>query len=159
MNKRVLCLSALLLVSVSSNVLLAQAARARTDAPERVVLLQPKAVFDGTTDGVKEGWAVLVRGQRIAGVGPLSSLSVPANAERIALPGTTLMPGMIDLHSHVLLHPYDETPWNDQVLRESLALRTARATNHARATLMAGFTALRDLGTEGAEYAGFEGSH
>jgi imidazolonepropionase-like amidohydrolase len=53
----------------------------------------------------------------------------------------------------VLLHPYDETPWNDQVLRESLALRTARAVNHLKATLDAGFTVLRDLGTEGAEYA------
>ena len=121
--------------------------------PARVVLLQPKAVFDGTTDGVKEGWAVLVRGDRIAAAGPLASMTVPADAERIALPGMTLMPGMIDMHSHVLLHPYDETNWNDQVLRESLALRVARATNHARATLMAGFTVLRDLGTEGAEYA------
>ena len=53
----------------------------------------------------------------------------------------------------MLLHPYDETPWNDQVLRESLALRTARAVNHLKATLDAGFTVLRDLGTEGAEYA------
>ena len=78
---------------------------------------------------------------------------LPGDAERIMLPGTTLLPGMSDLHSHVLLHPYDETPWNDQVLRESLALRTARAVNHLKATLDAGFTVLRDLGTEGAEYA------
>jgi imidazolonepropionase-like amidohydrolase len=96
---------------------------------------------------------VLVRGTRISAVGPLASLSIPADAERIALPGTTLLPGMSDLHSHVLLHPYDETPWNDQVLRESLALRTARAVNHLKATLDAGFTVLRDLGTEGADYA------
>ncbi len=132
---------------------LAQQQRPATGAPVRTVLLQPKAVFDGTSDGVKEGWAVLVRGERIAAVGPLASITVPADAERIALPGMTLMPGMIDLHSHLLLHPYDETNWNDQVLRESLALRTARATNHARATLLAGFTTLRDLGTEGAAYA------
>jgi imidazolonepropionase-like amidohydrolase len=105
------------------------------------------------SDAPQRGWVVLVRGARIAAVGPAASIAVPGDAERIALPGTTLMPGMSDLHSHVLLHPYDETPWNDQVLRESLALRTARAVNHLKATLDAGFTVLRDLGTEGAEYA------
>jgi len=117
------------------------------------MLLVPDAVFDGVDDAPHRGWAVLVRGTRIAAVGPLASLSSPADAERIVLPGTTLLPGMSDLHSHVLLHPYDETPWNDQVLRESLALRTARAVNHLKATLDAGFTVLRDLGTEGADYA------
>ncbi|MCC6242607.1 MAG: amidohydrolase family protein [Gemmatimonadaceae bacterium] len=122
-------------------------------APPAVTVLVPDGVFDGTADSVAKGWGVVVRGDRILRVGPLSSLDVPAGATRIALPGTTLLPGLSDLHSHVLLHPYDETPWNDQVLRESLALRTARAVNHLRATLMAGFTVLRDLGTEGAEYA------
>lgn len=131
--------------------LAAQAAASRP--PERATLLLPDAVFDGTADAAVRGWAVLVRGQRIVTVGPLAGMSVPADAERIALPGTTLLPGLSDLHSHVLLHPYDETPWNDQVLRESLALRTARAVNHLRQTLMAGFTVLRDLGTEGADYA------
>lgn len=142
-----------LLTAFMSVAVNAQQTAGRGGPPPRTVLLQPRAVFDGTTDGVKEGWAVLVRGERIAAVGPLASLTIPADAERIALPGTTLMPGMIDLHSHLLLHPYDETSWNDQVLRESLALRVARGVNHARATLMAGFTTLRDLGTEGADYA------
>ncbi len=122
-------------------------------ANTRAVLLLPDAVFDGTSESAQRGWGVLVRGQRIAAVGPVASLGAPADAERITLAGTTLLPGLSDLHSHVLLHPYDETPWNDQVLRESLALRTARAVNHLRATLMAGFTVLRDLGTEGAAYA------
>ncbi len=122
-------------------------------ASARPILLVPDGVFDGTGDAVARGWAVLVRGTRIAAAGPLDRMQVPADAERIDLPGTTLLPGLSDLHSHVLLHPYDETPWNDQVLRESLALRTARAVNHLRATLMAGFTVLRDLGTEGADYA------
>lgn len=122
-------------------------------ATPKPILLVPDAVFDGVTDAPHRGWAVLVRNGRIAAAGPAASLSVPADAERIALPGTTLLPGMSDLHSHVLLHPYDETPWNDQVLRESLALRTARAVNHLKATLDAGFTVLRDLGTEGADYA------
>jgi imidazolonepropionase-like amidohydrolase len=83
----------------------------------------------------------------------LAALAVPAAAVRVALPGTTLLPGLIEGHSHLLLHPYDETSWNDQVLREPLALRVARATAHARATLMAGFTTERDLGTEGAGYS------
>ncbi|HEY0929738.1 MAG TPA: amidohydrolase family protein [Gemmatimonas sp.] len=122
-------------------------------APATPLLLVPDAVFDGTSDQLHRGWAVLVQGQRIAAAGPLASLTVPRGAQRIDLPGTTLLPGLSDLHSHVLLHPYDETPWNDQVLRESLALRTARAVNHLKATLDAGFTVLRDLGTEGAGYA------
>jgi imidazolonepropionase-like amidohydrolase len=80
-------------------------------------------------------------------------VGVPKGAAVVELPGTTLIPGMIEAHTHLFLHPYNETSWNDQVLREPLALRTARAVNHARATLMAGFTMVRDLGTEGAGYA------
>ena len=79
-----------------------------------------------------------------------------AGAKVIDLPGTTLMPGLVEAHSHVLLHPYNETSWNDQVAHEGLALRAARAVNHLRATLMAGFTTIRDLGTEGAGYADVE---
>lgn len=117
------------------------------------VLLIPDGVFDGVGNSVQKGWVVLVRGQRIEYVGPLSGMTVPPNTRRIELRGTTLLPGLSDLHSHVLLHPYDETSWNDQVLKESVALRTARAVNHLRNTLNAGFTVLRDLGTEGADYA------
>jgi imidazolonepropionase-like amidohydrolase len=95
---------------------------------------------------------VLVRGDRIAAVGPASDVNA-SGARVIELPGMTLLPGLIDAHSHLLLHPYNETRWDDQVLREPLALRVARATVHARATLLAGFTTLRDLGTEGAGYA------
>ena len=83
---------------------------------------------------------MLVRGDRIEAVGPAHRMTVPAESRVIDLPGTTLMPGLIEVHSHLLLHPYNETSWDDQVLRESLALRVARATNHARATLLAGFT-------------------
>src|SRR5213076_837397 len=75
------------------------------------------------------------------------------DAKAIELAGMTLMPGLIDAHSHMLLHPYSETPWADQVAREALSLRVARATNHLRNTLLAGFTTIRDLGTEGAGYA------
>jgi imidazolonepropionase-like amidohydrolase len=94
---------------------------------------------------------VLVRGQRIEALGP--SVAAPPGARVVDLPGMTLIPGLIEGHSHLFLHPYNETSWNDQVLKEPQALRTARAVNHARATLMAGFTTVRDLGTEGAGYA------
>ncbi|HEY7861390.1 MAG TPA: amidohydrolase family protein, partial [Gemmatimonadaceae bacterium] len=111
-------------------------------------LLTPARVFDGTT--VHEGWVVLVQGDAIAATGPAASIRAPAGATLINLPGMTLLPGLIDAHTHVFLHPYNETPWDDQVLHEPLALRVARATNHVRNTLLAGFTTIRDLGTEGA---------
>jgi imidazolonepropionase-like amidohydrolase len=116
-------------------------------------LLVPDRVWDAVDAAPHDGWAVLVRGDRIEAVGPRAQMTVPPDATTISLPGTTLLPGLIEGHSHLLLHPYNETSWNDQVLHEPLALRVARATNHARATLMAGFTSVRDLGTEGAGYA------
>ncbi len=119
-------------------------------AAPRAVLLRPARVFDGVSARPHEGWVVLVRGDTIAAVGTAAEVVAPADAAVIELPGTTLLPGLIDGHTHLLLHPYDEAPWTDQVLREPLALRVARATNHARETLLAGFTTIRDLGTEGA---------
>lgn len=115
------------------------------------ILLKPARVFDGIDGKTHAGWQVLVEGDRIAAVGP--DLSAPADARVIDLPGETLMPGMIEGHGHLFLHPYNETNWDDQVLHEPLALRTARAVASARATLLAGFTSERDLGTEGAGYA------
>ena len=115
------------------------------------IVLQPDRVFDG--ESMRLGWVVVIRGERIEAAGPAASIAVPAGARTISMPAMTLMPGMIEGHSHLLLHPYNETVWNDQVLREPLALRVARAVNHARATLMAGITTVRDLGTEGAAYA------
>jgi imidazolonepropionase-like amidohydrolase len=119
--------------------------------PPQAIVLRPDRVFDGVDPRPHAGWSVLVRGDRIEAVGP--NLSVPPGAQLIDLPGTTLMPGMIEGHSHLFLHPYNETSWDDQVLKEAESLRTARAVNHARLTLMAGFTTVRDLGTEGAGYA------
>lgn len=121
--------------------------------PETVYLLKPARVFDGETAQLHDNWAVLVRNEKIEAVGPASTINAPASAKVIELAGLTLMPGLIEAHSHVLLHPYSETVWNDQVARESLSLRVARATNHLRNTLQAGFTTVRDLGTEGAGYA------
>ena len=131
----------------------ASVAYGQTSAPPRVTVLRPARVFDGST--VHDGWAVRVRGDRIDAIGPEASTG-SAGATTIDLPGATLMPGLIEGHSHILLHSYSETSWTDQVSREGLALRVARATNHLRATLMAGFTTVRDLGTEGAGYADVE---
>jgi imidazolonepropionase-like amidohydrolase len=122
-------------------------------APARSSVLRPARVFDGVTAEPHTGWVVLVTGDKIAAVGPAADVRAPAGATTVDLPGTTLLPGLIEGHSHLLLHPYNETSWDDQVLKEPLALRVARATNHARNTLLAGFTTVRDLGTEGAGYA------
>jgi imidazolonepropionase-like amidohydrolase len=115
------------------------------------IWLKPARVFDGVEPRPHEGWSVLVEADRILAVGP--KVAAPAGVRVIDLPGTTLMPGMIEGHSHLFLHPYDEALWDDQVLHEALALRTARAVVHADRTLHAGFTTERDLGTEGAGYA------
>ena len=119
--------------------------------PPAAVVLKPARVFDG--EALHENWIVVVRGDRIEAAGPAATTSASAGAKIVDLPGATLLPGLIEAHSHVLLHPYNETTWNDQVAREALSLRVARATNHLRATLQAGFTTIRDLGTEGAAYA------
>jgi imidazolonepropionase-like amidohydrolase len=121
--------------------------------PPAQTLLVPARVWNGADREPHEGWAVLVRGDRIEAVGPRAQITVPAGASIVELPGTTLIPGMIEGHSHLLLHPYNEASWDDQVLREPEALRVARGVNHAKATLLAGFTTIRDLGTEGAGYA------
>ena len=113
-------------------------------------VLRPDRVFDG--EQLHEGWAVIVRGRWIEAAGPAASLSVPSGAVVLELHGATLLPGLIEGHSHLFLHPYNEVSWNDQVLKESRAERVARAVVHARATLFAGFTTTRDLGTEGAMY-------
>ena len=117
------------------------------------VVLKPARVFDGTTGKAQEGWLVVVRGSRIEAAGPADKVKAPEGARVIDLPDATLLPGLIDAHTHLLLHPYNEAKWEDQVLKEPLALRVCRATKHARSTLLAGFTTIRDLGTEGAGYA------
>lgn len=127
--------------------------RSPQKAPETVYLLKPAHVFDGSAAELHNDWVVLVRGEKIEAAGPSTNVHPPVDAKIIDLPGLTLMPGLIEAHSHILLHPYTETVWNDQVAHESLSLRVARATNHLRNELMAGFTTIRDLGTEGAGYA------
>jgi len=110
------------------------------------VLIRPAAVFDG--EQRRERWNVLVDGERIAAAGP--ELAAGEGTRTIDLPQATLLPGLIDLHTHLLLHPYDERSWADQVLRDPESFRVARAVIAAKRTLEAGFTTVRDLGTEGA---------
>jgi len=117
---------------------------------ETPIVLRPANVFDGQE--MHAGWTVVITGDKITSVGPADKISASADARTIDLPNETLMPGMIEGHSHLFLHPYNETSWNDQVTNESCALRAARATAHALKTLQAGFTTIRDLGTEGAGY-------
>ncbi|MCB0567943.1 MAG: amidohydrolase family protein [Phaeodactylibacter sp.] len=114
-------------------------------------LLQPSRVFDGQE--MYEEWAVLVEGNRITAVGPKTTIGAPEGTEIIGLSGHTLMPGMIEGHSHLLLYPYNRADWNDQVLKESNELRAIRGAVHAKKNLMAGFTTVRELGSEGAGYA------
>jgi len=139
--------------AVLAAALLAAAQPAGQTPAGAITILKPARVWDG--DAMHEGWAVRVKGERIDAVGSETSVAA-AGARVVDLPGTTLMPGLVEGHSHILLHAYSEASWTDQVSREGLALRVARATNHLRATLMAGFTTVRDLGTEGAQYADVE---
>lgn len=121
---------------------------AQSDPP---LIITGGHILDASGRAWVEGSSMLIRAGVIEGIGP--DLKPPAEARTIDATGLYIIPGLIDLHTHLLLHPYDETSWSDQVLKESLELRTIRATAAARATLRAGFTTIRDLGTEGAGFA------
>jgi imidazolonepropionase-like amidohydrolase len=142
-----------LLALCASLLALAAGAADKSTAATTSYLLKAERVFDARSEQTHSGWAVLVQAGKIAAVGPAGEIKAPGDAQVIDMPGATLMPGLIDAHSHIFLHPYNETLWNDQVLKEPLAYRTIEAVNHVRDTLMAGFTTLRDLGTEGAGYS------
>jgi len=148
MRKTCLTVAAALMIVAPSAAQRGQSAA----AADAITILKPARVWDG--DAMHEGWSVRVKGERIDAVGPEAVAA--AGARIIDLPRTTLTPGLVEGHSHILLHAYSETSWTDQVSREGLALRVARATNHLRSTLLAGFTTVRDLGTEGAQYADVE---
>lgn len=124
---------------------------ASTNAQQKEFYITANRVFDGEV--MHENWAVLVRGNIIVAAGPKDQLKIPAGATVVNKPNSTLLPGLIEGHSHLLLYPYNITDWDTQVLKESDSYRTARATVHAKNTLMAGFTTARDLGTEGAGYS------
>jgi imidazolonepropionase-like amidohydrolase len=153
MRLAIVCLLCLTVACLPQMTPFAQTQSSTPKPPATVYLLKPAHIFDGESAQLHDNWVVLVRGEKIEAVGAASDVKAPAEAKVIDLPGMTLMPGLIEAHSHILLHPYTETVWNDQVAHEALSLRVARATNHLRNELMAGFTTLRDLGTEGAGYA------
>jgi imidazolonepropionase-like amidohydrolase len=117
------------------------------------ILLRPDRVFTAENENSQSHWQVLIQADKIVAAGPSGSFPVPAETQVLDLPGTTLLPGLIEGHAHLFLHPYNETKWDDQVLKEALPYRTIRAVEHCRMTLLAGFTTLRDLGTEGAAFA------
>jgi len=125
---------------------------------EPPLLLVGGHVLAPSGDRWLDGRAVLVDKGHIVRIAPEAEIGsggegFSEGVRRLELDGGYLIPGLIDLHSHLLLHPYNETPWTDQVLRESLELRTIRGVVSARKTLAAGFTTVRDLGTEGAGFA------
>ncbi len=124
--------------------------RETQEKADKTFVLKPARVFDGVSVTPHEDWIVVVRGDRIESVGPANKIQTPDGARVLDLPNMTLLPGLIDAHTHVLLHPYNEASWDDQVLKEAYALRVCRATNHLKAILQSGFTTIRDLGTEGA---------
>jgi imidazolonepropionase-like amidohydrolase len=128
---------------------LALVGAAQAAEPSRY-LLEPAAVWSAGDAQPRAGWVVAVEGDRIVGVGPKGSVKGAAGAVTVALPGQTLIPGLIELHSHLLLHAYNEVVWDDQVLKEPPTYRVLRAGRDATRTLMSGFTTERDLGTEGA---------
>jgi imidazolonepropionase-like amidohydrolase len=156
MSRSLFTISLLLLVTIAVGGYANEPAsqdRGRGGKTAGLVVLKPARVFDGVDPKPHAGWVVVVRGQRIESAGPAGDVKVPDGARTIELPNMTLLPGLIDAHTHVLLHPYNEASWNDQVLKEALSLRVARATNHLHDILQSGFTLIRDLGTEGAGYA------
>ncbi len=116
-------------------------------------ILKPDRVFDG--EKMHNDWIVIVKENKIIACGNEKQVTISdyPDFQIKNLVGQTLLPGLIEGHSHLLLHPYNETGWNDQVLKESEAERVVRATVAARKTLEAGFTTIRDLGSEGAGYA------
>jgi imidazolonepropionase-like amidohydrolase len=131
--------------------LVAQVGAAQTPDTASTTVLVPGSVWDGVSDAPKQGWAVVVRGDRIESVGLLAAMSFPTGTPHIDLPGMTLIPGLIEGHGHLFLHPYNETLWDDQVLKEPAGFRMAEAVAHAAKSLEGGVTTLRDLGTEGLE--------
>jgi imidazolonepropionase-like amidohydrolase len=125
-------------------------------AAPRTYAIHAGRMIDGKSEVVQNDVLVLVQGDRIVAVGPRSQLAsrVPANAETIDLGGATILPGLIDNHTHVLLQgDITSADYDEQLLKESIPYRAIRATAAVRTSLMNGFTTIRDLETEGAMYA------
>ena len=131
-----------------------QAAPAPTAAPRRIIIHAGRLI-DGVAQTPQSDQGILVEGDRIVAVGPYVEISgKAAGAERVDLGSMTVLPGLIDNHTHVLLQgDVTAADYDEQLLKESIPYRTIRATAAARTALMNGFTTIRDLETEGAMYA------
>ena len=133
-----------ILITVSTILILCS--RSLAQQPQ-VTAIRCGRFFDGRTLQLQEGGVVLIEGKRIRAAG--KSVEIPPGAKVIDLSNLTVLPGLIDSHTHMFLHgaPYDET-----LLKKSLQYRAIWSTVSARKQLMAGFTTIRDLETEGAWY-------
>lgn len=152
LKNRLLFSAATILFLFCSNIFIIAKCKAQSSTTKKLVYyISAAKVFDG--ENMQQNWAVIVQGNAITAAGPKEKLPVPTNAMVINYPNATLTPGLIEGHSHILLYPYNLTDWETQVVKESDAYRTARATVHVKKTLLAGFTTIRDLGSEGAGYA------
>jgi len=124
--------------------------------PSSIVLLKAGRLIDVRAGRVVENQGILIEGERIKAVGPLAEIekSAPRSARVIDLSRATVLPGLADCHTHILLQgDITAADYDEQLLKESIPYRTIRASVAARTGLMNGFTAMRDLETEGAMYA------
>jgi imidazolonepropionase-like amidohydrolase len=121
----------------------------------RPILIKAGHLIDVRAGRVLSDQAILIKGERIAEVGPGRQIESKAGAVRVIdLGNATVLPGMIDCHTHILLQgDITADDYDQQLLKDSIAFRAIRATVAARTGLMNGFTAMRDLETEGAMYA------
>lgn len=128
----------------------------QTKPPVSVTLIKAGRLIDVRAGRVLENQGILVEGERIKTVGPLADVekSAPSTARLIDLSRATVLPGLADTHTHILLQgDITAADYDDQLLKESIPYRTIRATVAARIALLNGFTVMRDLETEGAMYA------
>ena len=154
MNAAILCLDVFLMALLAGSSWGADISSTPSrSTSSNVFLITAARVFDSASGANQTNWAVVVSNNQIAAAGPAASIQAPSNAVTIQLADMTLLPGLMDIHSHIFLHPYNEASWDDQVLKEPVAYRSVEAVLHVEDTLLAGFTLLRDLGTEGAGYS------
>jgi imidazolonepropionase-like amidohydrolase len=131
----------------------AQAPPAAGPADDAVTVIRAGTLIDGV-NAPRRDQLIVIQGGRIASVGEAASARVPSGADVIDLSGATVLPGLIDSHTHIFLQGEDpaEGGYDAQLLFHGLAYRAARATVAARRALEQGFTTLRDVETEGAGY-------
>ncbi|MGH9316296.1 MAG: amidohydrolase family protein, partial [Thermoanaerobaculia bacterium] len=141
-----------LAIPLLAAVAVSRAAAASEAARPAVTVIRAGTLIDGKT--ARRDQVILIRGNRIESVGDASSAKIPAEARVIDLSRATVLPGLIDCHTHIFLQGEipSEGGYDAQLLKQPLAFRAARATVSARRALEQGFTTIRDVETEGAGY-------